>query len=574
MAIASQFTEKVAQLILQRIPEQTPDAMLIMGCNPPYPVLYSNASTYSVFGWEPEDLVGKPLDTLIPPDMRANHGKMIERFKQSSLEARQGRQMQGQRRLEGWHKDNRVVPISIAIGMVSLPSPGTISEGVLIASDHVHLWKDDNGDVPDPLPTDGSYLFAIIRDAKDLIDKESAIHKEQSRNRLISLATNISTIDWELKDGSLEISPNWMQMMGYSEGDLPTKLSKGIPLEQILPQLIDAWGEYIHPDDRQRAKQELINYLVLRTEPVYDNIYRFKKKDGTYVDLWSRGSGEWDKDGSLIRFISCHTDIAELKEESRQLNEQKSVIQSKLVQTEMELNQIREQQNSAIARLDKMAGFVDKSRLLIAGMIGTATLIAPILGHFGAPIISAVGWTITRTFNPPTVVVLDPSGISTPEWRPIIDSLKLPSIQKDLSEATRHGDRVVVGLYVPVPVGSTSVPGYGIIAAQAVSPGMEKIPMNLWKISNPTLKERAASHFTDQPYDVNTTTGSSSGYVLFKANSQISFPGKVEIDGKVVTFFAGIECVRNGCGKNRAAIIETTANLRNAIALSVSGDPE
>lgn len=570
MTIAPQFTQHLADLILQRIPECTPDAILILESDSPYTILYSNPSVFSIFNWTPEELVGKPLEVLLPPDIRAGHGVLVERFKGTTQIGDSGRAMTGgQRRIQGWSRNNTVVPLSISIGVIDLPSPGVQEEGVFFASEAISQWKDSRGELPDVLPSSGRYLYAIIRNARDLIEKESTINKEQARSRLISLATNISTIDWELKEGSLEISDNWLNMTGYSLGDLPTKLSKGIPLEQILPQLIDAWGEYIHPDDRQRAKQELMNYLVLRKDPVYDNIYRFLCKDGKYIDLWSRGSGEWDSEGRLVRFITCHTDIAELKEESRQLNEQKSAIQSKLLQTETELKQIREQQDSAIARLDKMAGFVDRSKVLIGGVAGLVTVVASIVSSFGGAAVGSISWTVTRILSPPKVEVLSQGAVTTPEWKPIIDALASRQVKDELSNAIRYGDRVVVGIYVPVPKDSDQVAGYGIIAAQAYRQGVDSIPMKLWKIDDSTLRERAKTHFSNGSFEVNSTTNTTADYVLYQANSQISHPGKVKFNGKSVTFYVGLECIKSEC-ENRTEIIKVTREIRNTVAMAIS----
>ena len=90
------------------------------------------------------------------------------------------------------------------------------------------------------------------------------------------------------------------------------------------------WEKNVHPDDLGNALDAIDNHLKDRT-PIYENVYRLRKKDGTYIWVQDRGIKQVDEHGEAIRMIGSHRDITGEKEnrENRE-NLEKMIITDEL----------------------------------------------------------------------------------------------------------------------------------------------------------------------------------------------------------------------------------------------------
>ncbi|MGA9671129.1 MAG: PAS domain S-box protein, partial [Terracidiphilus sp.] len=53
-----------------------PDAMVLVDSQGV--IILANANTYSLFGFEPDELTGKAVECLLPERYRASHGKHLK----------------------------------------------------------------------------------------------------------------------------------------------------------------------------------------------------------------------------------------------------------------------------------------------------------------------------------------------------------------------------------------------------------------------------------------------------------------------------------------------------------------
>ncbi|MFB6304241.1 MAG: PAS domain S-box protein [Haloferacaceae archaeon] len=83
----------------------------------------------------------------------------------------------------------------------------------------------------------------------------------------------------------------------------------------------DWWRDRIHPEDRDRVLSAL-ERAVADPEATYDEIYRFRRADGTYGYLRSRGTVAHDAAGDVDRMVGAHIDVTELMEARRELERQ------------------------------------------------------------------------------------------------------------------------------------------------------------------------------------------------------------------------------------------------------------
>lgn len=70
---------------------------------------------------------------------------------------------------------------------------------------------------------------------------------------------------------------------------------------------LDAFGGRIHPEDRDSALAALTEHFEQRTP--YRSEYRFRKGDGAWAWLESRGRAVWDAEGKPVRLVGSITDV-------------------------------------------------------------------------------------------------------------------------------------------------------------------------------------------------------------------------------------------------------------------------
>lgn len=79
-------------------------------------IVATNSSTDRMFGYNKGELLGKPLDTLIPQRYHHNHGQHVEHF----IEKSQRRQMGHGRDLHGVHKNGEEFPVEAGLNPFKL----------------------------------------------------------------------------------------------------------------------------------------------------------------------------------------------------------------------------------------------------------------------------------------------------------------------------------------------------------------------------------------------------------------------------------------------------------------------
>lgn len=148
----------------------------------------------------------------------------------------------------------------------------------------------------------------IIKSTDKARAAQTELHDFQETYRMLLENLNDGIYDFKPLLGKLGHSESYARMLGYK----PEELSDDIESIKAL----------IHPDDAEQVWQVYDRYKEGKM-PYYTNTFRMRHKDGSFHWILSRGVGNWDEEGNLVRLLGVHTDITEQKrreEELRQLN--------------------------------------------------------------------------------------------------------------------------------------------------------------------------------------------------------------------------------------------------------------
>lgn len=159
---------------------------------------------------------------------------------------------------------------------------------------------DDNG---------GLYLIrGYILDQTEEHKTRALLALSEQRWRFVLEATEQGVWDWHIATDEIFFSPQWKQMLGYTEAELKNHVSE--------------WESRLHPDDKAHTLAVLEAHLSGVTDS-YVNEHRLRCKDGQYKWVLDRGKViERTPDGQAVRIIGTHTDISERRKMLKKLQTQ------------------------------------------------------------------------------------------------------------------------------------------------------------------------------------------------------------------------------------------------------------
>ncbi|MGM0518631.1 MAG: PAS domain-containing protein [Campylobacterota bacterium] len=118
--------------------------------------------------------------------------------------------------------------------------------------------------------------------------------------------------DWNLKTDEIYFSKIWKEMLGFKDDELPNEFS--------------SWEQRLHLEDRQKAIMEIQANQNNETE-FYENVYRLRHKDGSWVWILDKGKTIFDENGNPIRMLGFHANITKIQKLKEELSKLKLAIE-------------------------------------------------------------------------------------------------------------------------------------------------------------------------------------------------------------------------------------------------------
>ena len=158
-------------------------------------------------------------------------------------------------------------------------------------------------------------IGGIIRDITERKRAEDSLRESESRYRSIIAVSNTGAWEFNQSKRYLWCSPEYFEMLGDSLENY--NMDGG-------PNLDETWVNLLHPEDRQRAADHFASYLDGGSVGMYENYFRMRHTDGSWVWIWSRGQTLRNPDGSLTDLtVGTHINITENKQVQEDLEREK-----------------------------------------------------------------------------------------------------------------------------------------------------------------------------------------------------------------------------------------------------------
>lgn len=249
--------------------EAAPDAMLVS--EPGGHIVWANSQAERLFGYARADLIGQPVEILVPEMAREKHVALRAGYTRVPLNRDMGSPLE----LRGRRRDGSTFPADIRL------SPQDTADGLRIIS--------------------------TVRDISERQRAIEALRDSEQRWQFALEGARDGVWDWNLTTNEVFFSRQWKAMLGHEEHEIAHDLQE--------------WDKRVHPEDKARAYADIEKHLKGET-PYYQNEHRLRCKDGSYKWILDRGMiVARDANGKPTRLIGTHTDITERKQTEETIRE-------------------------------------------------------------------------------------------------------------------------------------------------------------------------------------------------------------------------------------------------------------
>ncbi|HTI58166.1 PAS domain S-box protein [Mucilaginibacter sp.] len=221
-------------------------------------ILSVSAACRTILGYEPEEIVGKPLfDFLYPQDLEKTERMAASVMAGNAMTNNENRYVR---------KDGSLVPLTWSA-----------------------RWD----------PRD-KIRYGIARDATEKKKSENALKTSNERFEYVTKATSDIIWDWNLETNEVYYSDNIKNLFGHTPGYNRDNLP--------------FYFEHVHPDDRERVVlyPDQVKYGTMIN---WMQEYRFRKANGEYAFVLDRGIVIRNEKGVGVRMIGAMQDISLMKEQ-------------------------------------------------------------------------------------------------------------------------------------------------------------------------------------------------------------------------------------------------------------------
>jgi len=146
----------------------------------------------------------------------------------------------------------------------------------------------------------------LRREIEERKQAEEALRESGDRYALATKAARVGVWDWNIQTNEFYLDPNVKAILGYSDAEIPND--------------IEVWSNYVHPDDKQPVMEAFQDHIDGKT-PEFAYKHRMLHKDGSIRWIMARGTVLRDDQDNPVRAVGTDTDITQHQQAEEALRE-------------------------------------------------------------------------------------------------------------------------------------------------------------------------------------------------------------------------------------------------------------
>ena len=183
-----------------------------------------------------------------------------------------------------------------------------------------------------------SSILGVARDITDRKNAEEAFRNSEERYHLATRAANVGVWDWNVQTNEFHLDATVKEILGYHDNEIPNDL--------------EIWSNYVHPDDNQAVIDAFQEYIDGKT-PEFVFEHRMLHKDGSTRWIMARGTAIRNELGEPIRVVGTDTDITLRKQAEKELQTAHDELEKRVAKRTAELAQMNKQLKKEIVERKK-----------------------------------------------------------------------------------------------------------------------------------------------------------------------------------------------------------------------------
>jgi PAS domain S-box-containing protein len=290
---------------LRAVLESVPDA--VIAADQGGAIVLVNRQTEDLFGYPRDELLGQPVEMLIPERFRTRHVmQRADYFADPQI-----RPMGMNLDLWGRRKSGEEFPVEISL------SPLETAAGLLVTT--------------------------TVRDISLRRQAENQLRHAETRYRTlveeIPAVTFLAALDTTLALSEIYVSPQIETLLGFTQKEW---------LEDPV-----LWYRQLHPDDRERWHEEFAQ--TCSTAEPFDAVYRFIARDGRVVWVHGHAKVVRDRNGAPSFLQGVAFDITERKQAEEALAQLNQTLERRVAEAVAESDERAEELARSNEALDRFA---------------------------------------------------------------------------------------------------------------------------------------------------------------------------------------------------------------------------